>query len=135
MTFLNPLPAVFRLDYVYHLLIIDRALPYKIFPETYHKEIDNMNLQLTDLLSKNTIPLIEIHKKLLKENNPKTEVEKIIEEGSDIAIKEKINLKKKLNDFLQDNNNERDNEMIAFEKLNKTCIELESERFREIPLN
>jgi hypothetical protein len=40
---LNPLPALFRSDYIYHLILYsDSAMPYKIFAEDKHKEIDRM---------------------------------------------------------------------------------------------
>jgi len=135
LTFLDPLPAVFRVDYVYHLLLIDRALPYKIFPENYHQEIDKMNLQVTDLLNRNTISLIEIHKNLVKELYPNKELEKVIEEGSDIRVTQPFSVKKKLNDFLKDTNTEKDNEAQAMEKLGIATQEFYRESFREIPLN
>lgn len=40
---LNPLPALYRPDYIYHLILYaDSALPYKIFSEDKHEQIDRM---------------------------------------------------------------------------------------------
>lgn len=136
LTFLNPLPSVFRLDYVYHLLLIDRALPYKIFPEEYHKEIDEMNMQVTDLVNKNSIGLIEIHKQLLKEMDPNQNIASIIEEREDISTgKKRFSIRRKLNEFLKESNTEKDNELHALNKLSKATEELYRENFKEIPLN
>jgi len=135
LTFLNPLPAVFRPDYVYHLLLIDRALPYRVFPEIHHKEIDEMNLQVTDLLKRNSISLIEIHKQLLEEINPNKELMSVVEEGEDIAVTSRFSLKRKLNDYLKEADSEKDSELLAFNKLSKATEELYKESFKEIQLN
>jgi len=94
-----------------------------------------MNMQVTDLIDRNNISLIEIHKQLVKEINPNKEIEKIIEDGNDIIIKEKFSIKKKLTDYLKDTNNEIDNEKIAFEKLSNATREFQRETFKDIPLN
>jgi len=135
LTFLNPLPSVFRHDYVYHLLLIDRALPYKIFNENFHKEIDLMNLEVTDLLNKKTIGLIEIHKQLIEELIPNKELEIVIEDGEDFFGKKRFSIKRKLNDYLKETNTEENNESVALNKLSKATGELLRESFKEIPLN
>lgn len=139
ITFLNPLPALFRQDYIYHLLIIDRALPYSIFPEEYHKEIDRLNAQVTDLLNRNSISLIQIHKELLKEMNPNKQIDLIAEERADIVIKkplrEKLNLKLKLAEKLKDRNTVDDVKNDSVNRLAEFSNDLFNDNFREIPLN
>ena len=66
LTFLNPLPILFREDYIYHLLLKDRSLPYMIYPEENHADIDKLNLILNDLLKRDSIEVINLHKELIK---------------------------------------------------------------------
>lgn len=39
---LDPLPALIKQDYIYHLLLTqDLTVPYSIFPEDFHRNLDN----------------------------------------------------------------------------------------------
>lgn len=94
-----------------------------------------MNMQVTELLNKNNIRLIEIHKQLVKELNPNKELESVIEEGEDINVTSRFSVKRKLNDYLKETNTEKDTELLALNKLSKATEELYKESFKEIPLN
>jgi hypothetical protein len=95
LTFLNPLPILKREDYIYHLLIKDRSLPYSIFPEEYYEQIDKMNLYLTELLKRDSIEIISLHKQLMrnmnqfnfKDNNDNVNLDNFNEDTSKIRIK------------------------------------------------
>lgn len=95
-----------------------------------------MNMQVTDLLNKNSISVIEIHKQLVKELNPNKEIENVIEEGEEIVVAKRFSVKRKLNDLLKEaNNSEKDGELLAYNKLSKATEELYRESFKEIQLN
>jgi len=94
-----------------------------------------MNMQVTYLLNKSNISLIELHKQLIKEFNNNKELESVIEEGEDIAVKSRFSIKRQLKELIKDRNTEKDNELLALNKLGKAAEELYNDSFKEIQLN
>ena len=106
LTFLDPLPILYREDYIYHLLLKDRSLPYSVFPEENFAEIDKLNLILNDLLKRDSIEVINLHKELMRN----------------------------MNEFNFANNNENNANQNSM-KIKNMLMSLTQDNYKEIPLN
>lgn len=96
---MNPLPILYREDYIYHLLLKDRSLPYTVFPEENHAEIDKLNLIINDLLKRDSIEIINLHKELMRNMN-----ESNLENKKEINKNENtIKIKNMLMSFTEEN--------------------------------